>query len=106
MNLKRILAATLCSMLGSCADFSGIVPHARRVDPQAMDAGSALQAQGDAAWPNESWWQDYGDAQRTGKETKRQNDRPKNKAQERRNLFQPPLLRVAAGVQNCRRVQE
>ena len=63
MNLKRILAATLCSMLGSCADFSGIVPHARRVDPQAMDAGSALEAQGDAAWPHESWWQDYGDAQ-------------------------------------------
>ena len=63
MNLKRILAAALCSMLGSCADFSGIVPHARRVDPQVMDAGSALEAQGDAAWPRESWWQDYGDAQ-------------------------------------------
>lgn len=63
MNLKRILAASLCSMLGSCADFSGLVPHARRVDPQVMDAGSALKAQGDATWPCESWWQDYGDAQ-------------------------------------------
>jgi NodT family efflux transporter outer membrane factor (OMF) lipoprotein len=33
------------------------------VDPQALNVGSALQAQGDAAWPDESWWQAYRDPQ-------------------------------------------
>src|ERR1700680_5155983 len=63
MKLNRILAAACCSALASCANVSNIVPSARRVDPQAMDVGSSLQAQGDAAWPDDSWWQAYRDPQ-------------------------------------------
>ena len=63
MKLKRILLAAYCSALAACANFSNIVPHARRVDPQSMDVGSALQAQADAAWPDDFWWQAYRDPQ-------------------------------------------
>jgi NodT family efflux transporter outer membrane factor (OMF) lipoprotein len=63
VNLKQILVAAVCFALASCANVSGIAPRARRVDPQALNIGSALRGEGDAAWPRESWWQDYRDPQ-------------------------------------------
>jgi outer membrane protein TolC len=33
------------------------------VDPQTLNNGSLLEAGEEAAWPRESWWQDYRDAQ-------------------------------------------
>jgi NodT family efflux transporter outer membrane factor (OMF) lipoprotein len=63
VNLKRILAAAVCLAFASCANVSGVVPRARRVDPQTMNVGSALQGQGNAVWPDKCWWQAYGDPQ-------------------------------------------
>jgi NodT family efflux transporter outer membrane factor (OMF) lipoprotein len=63
VNLQRTLGVAACSALASCATWSGITSHARPVDPQALNVGSALQAGGDAAWPRESWWLDYRDPQ-------------------------------------------
>jgi NodT family efflux transporter outer membrane factor (OMF) lipoprotein len=63
VNLQRTLGVAVCSALASCANWSGITSHARPVDPQALNIGSALQAEGDAAWPRESWWLDYRDPQ-------------------------------------------
>jgi NodT family efflux transporter outer membrane factor (OMF) lipoprotein len=63
VNLQRTLGVAVCSALASCANLSGITSHARPVDPRALNVGSALQAEGDAAWPHESWWLDYRDPQ-------------------------------------------
>jgi NodT family efflux transporter outer membrane factor (OMF) lipoprotein len=63
MSLRNTIAAALCFALTACADFFGIAPHARRLDTQSLNPGTALQTQTDATWPAESWWQDYGDPQ-------------------------------------------
>jgi NodT family efflux transporter outer membrane factor (OMF) lipoprotein len=63
MKLTGISSVAVCFSLASCANWSGIVPSARMADMQAMDAGSVLQAKGDAAWPENSWWQEYRDPQ-------------------------------------------
>ena len=63
MKVQRILAAACCSTLTACASLSGVAPNARRLDPQTLNNGSLLEAAEGAAWPRESWWQDYGDTQ-------------------------------------------
>jgi NodT family efflux transporter outer membrane factor (OMF) lipoprotein len=64
VNIQGILGVMVCSVLASCANVSGIEPRARRMDPQTLDIGAALQAaEGDAAWPCESWWLNYRDSQ-------------------------------------------
>jgi NodT family efflux transporter outer membrane factor (OMF) lipoprotein len=63
VNVLRILLAAGCSALAACANLSGIAPGSRRVDPQTLNNGSLLEASEGAAWPRESWWQDYRDAQ-------------------------------------------
>jgi len=63
VNVLRILLAVGCSALAACANLSGIAPGARRVDPQTLNNGSLLEASEGAAWPRESWWQGYRDAQ-------------------------------------------
>ena len=63
MKVRRILLAAGCSALAACANLSGVAPNARRLDPQALNNGSLLEAAEGAAWPRESWWQDYRDAQ-------------------------------------------
>jgi NodT family efflux transporter outer membrane factor (OMF) lipoprotein len=55
--------AAACAALAGCASFSGIGPNARRVDPQTLNNGSLLETGEGAAWPRESWWRDYRDAQ-------------------------------------------
>ncbi len=57
-------ALALAAALTGCAGFGGIAPQAQLQDPQTLDAGPLLQsASGDAAWPDERWWQRYGDPQ-------------------------------------------
>jgi NodT family efflux transporter outer membrane factor (OMF) lipoprotein len=63
VKVQRILAAACCSTLTACASLSGVAPNARRLDPQTLNNGSLLEAAEGAAWPRESWWQDYGDTQ-------------------------------------------
>ena len=63
MKVQRILAAACCFALTACASLSGVAPNARRLDPQTLNNGSLLEAAEGAAWPRESWWQDYGDTQ-------------------------------------------
>ena len=63
MKIQRILAIAGCSALAACANLSGVAPSARRLDPQTLNNGSLLEAEEEAAWPRESWWQDYRDAQ-------------------------------------------
>jgi NodT family efflux transporter outer membrane factor (OMF) lipoprotein len=63
VKVRRILLAAGCSALAACANLSGVAPNARRLDPQALNNGSLLEAAEGAAWPRESWWQDYRDAQ-------------------------------------------
>jgi outer membrane protein TolC len=63
MKVQRILVIAGCSAVAACANFPGVVPVARRLDPQTLNNGSLLEAREGAAWPRESWWQDYRDAQ-------------------------------------------
>jgi len=55
VKVQRILVAAGFSALAACANFSGIAPGARRLDPQTLNNGSLLEAGGGAAWPRESW---------------------------------------------------
>ena len=63
MKAQRVLVIAGCAALAACANFSGIAPGARRLDLQTLNNGSLLEAGDGAAWPRESWWQDYRDAQ-------------------------------------------
>jgi NodT family efflux transporter outer membrane factor (OMF) lipoprotein len=63
MKAQRILVVAGSCALAACASFSGIAPNARPLDPQTLNNGSLLEAAEGAAWPRESWWQDYRDTQ-------------------------------------------
>ncbi len=63
MNLRRATIAALSFALAACANLGAIGPHAQRLDTAALDGGSALRAAADAAWPDQSWWEAYGDPQ-------------------------------------------
>ncbi|HZR36720.1 MAG TPA: efflux transporter outer membrane subunit [Nevskia sp.] len=63
MNSRQVAALFLSLALAACADFSGITPQSQPLDPRTLDPGAALQASADAAWPTDSWWRAYGDAQ-------------------------------------------
>lgn len=59
----RRLAPLAGLVLAACADFAGIAPQARKLDAQALNVGTALAPAADAAWPEQAWWQAYGDPQ-------------------------------------------
>jgi NodT family efflux transporter outer membrane factor (OMF) lipoprotein len=63
VKAQRILVAASSCALAACASVSGIAPNARPLDPQTLNNGSLLEAAEGAAWPRESWWQDYRDTQ-------------------------------------------
>ncbi|GAC1620089.1 MAG: efflux transporter outer membrane subunit [Nevskia sp.] len=62
-RLRRAAAAVLVLALSGCATIPELAPAAKPVDAPALNAGSALQASRDAAWPEQAWWQAYGDPQ-------------------------------------------
>lgn len=51
------------ALLAGCAGFGDIAVPARLQDVQALAAGQVLQPAAAAAWPDERWWQRYGDPQ-------------------------------------------
>jgi NodT family efflux transporter outer membrane factor (OMF) lipoprotein len=61
------LASSLCVilLLAGCAGMVGLHTHASIGDSQALSARRSLSAAAlsDAAWPQQDWWLDYGDAQ-------------------------------------------
>ncbi|HWS73883.1 MAG TPA: efflux transporter outer membrane subunit [Quisquiliibacterium sp.] len=61
LSRVRIACASLgaCLLLGACADRSGISPSARRAEPAAVGLATASP---EFQWPDERWWQRYGDA--------------------------------------------
>jgi NodT family efflux transporter outer membrane factor (OMF) lipoprotein len=62
MSLRPAITAALSLTLAACAGLPALAPQAQRLDPQSLDGGSALRAANvDAAWPDQSWWQAYGD---------------------------------------------
>jgi NodT family efflux transporter outer membrane factor (OMF) lipoprotein len=61
--MRRVLVAVSCSGLAACANFSGIAPSARHLDPRSLNNGSLLTAGEGAEWPRETWWRDYRDPQ-------------------------------------------
>ena len=68
-NPAAILAAAgllLGIGLGGCASTGSVAPKAALLDIHALNVGSSLQAEPAAVWPEESWWQAYGDPQLDG----------------------------------------
>lgn len=63
MKSQPALIAAFSLVLSACASFSGIKTKAQLVDAQQLNAGAALQARADAGWPDQAWWQAYGDPQ-------------------------------------------
>jgi NodT family efflux transporter outer membrane factor (OMF) lipoprotein len=64
MRLRRAITLVLSFALAACAELPGGGTRAQRLDAQSLDGGSALRAaSADAAWPDTTWWQAYGDAQ-------------------------------------------
>ena len=53
------LALAGAMLLAGCADFGGIAPKSRMIEPAAAGLQADLPAQ---AWPADAWWRAYGDA--------------------------------------------
>ncbi len=64
MNLaQKIIRLPLVSallVLTGCADFSGIAPQAKMLAPQAISTGNQADT---SVFPQQRWWQTFGDAQ-------------------------------------------
>jgi NodT family efflux transporter outer membrane factor (OMF) lipoprotein len=57
-------ATLLCAvLLGGCASFAGIEPHATPREPASLAASRSLAGAERAEWPREDWWQRFGDPQ-------------------------------------------
>ncbi|MRV74130.1 efflux transporter outer membrane subunit [Duganella sp. FT92W] len=67
MPRRAALVIAVPLLLAACASPDGAQPaQARLTDPAQLDAGAAIIAaagNGDAAWPDESWWTALGDPQ-------------------------------------------
>ena len=62
-RLRLALAAPLAALLAaSCASLPDRTPAAQAIGPSSLSAGQSLAA-APAAWPQDSWWQSYGDPQ-------------------------------------------
>jgi len=56
-------AVLLCAVLGGCASFEGIEPHAALREPGSLAASHSLAGAPHAEWPREDWWKRFGDPQ-------------------------------------------
>ena len=62
MRLRPVLLS--CTLvLGGCASFKGIEPHATLRDPDSLAASRSLAGAERADWPREDWWKRFGDPQ-------------------------------------------
>ncbi|AIR89563.1 efflux transporter outer membrane subunit [Pseudomonas cremoricolorata] len=62
--LTVLTACALSLTLSGCIATSDITPHSQRLDPDNLALDSTLaDAERDAHWPAQRWWQAYGDAQ-------------------------------------------
>lgn len=61
IRLRRsaALAVAGTALIAGCADFGGIAPRSRMVEPSAVGLQADLPAQD---WPADAWWRAYGDA--------------------------------------------
>ena len=57
-----IFLCLLVQLLGGCAP-GNIVPHAVAVNPQALNTENVFSASLSTPWPDEAWWEVYGDPQ-------------------------------------------
>ncbi|XOD03152.1 efflux transporter outer membrane subunit [Burkholderia sp. 22PA0099] len=82
--------------MAGCASMGNVAPQSKRVDPSALDAGSAIRAANrDAGWPSADWWRAYGDPQLDGWITAAQAGNPSLAAAQARVRQAQAAARVA-----------
>jgi NodT family efflux transporter outer membrane factor (OMF) lipoprotein len=59
-HLIKLPLVTVLLMLAGCADFSGIAPQSTLLAPQVLNANSQTDV---TVFPQQRWWQAYGDSQ-------------------------------------------
>jgi NodT family efflux transporter outer membrane factor (OMF) lipoprotein len=63
-NRYRFAVVVSVALLAGCFGTGGIVPKSTLIDAALLDPGAAIRAtQADAGWPQQSWWERWGDAQ-------------------------------------------
>src|SRR5665213_940270 len=63
--LRPLSTALVVLALAACASTRGMHTHSTAIDADQMEASHSLSSASfsAAAWPNDSWWTDFGDSQ-------------------------------------------
>jgi NodT family efflux transporter outer membrane factor (OMF) lipoprotein len=59
---RGALALAVAAVVAGCANYSGIGSDQQMRDPASLAAQDSLRADS-AAWPNDRWWENFGDSQ-------------------------------------------
>ncbi|HEY4075118.1 MAG TPA: efflux transporter outer membrane subunit [Herbaspirillum sp.] len=64
LPIRSLIAAGLTLALSACASMGNIHPHSQMQDPNALNAGTAIQRSATAIeWPKQQWWETLQDDQ-------------------------------------------